>query len=223
MSANSLKFMGCKMKPFFRNFFKCTTTTAKQDPFVKYLIIGLGNIGAEYQNTRHNIGFDVLDRIAESEGCTFKSDQLGSIAEFKHKGRIIYLLKPSTYMNLSGKAVRFWVQKLKISEGHWLVITDEKQFDVGVFKLQKKGSDGGHNGLKSVQELMQTSTYPRLRIGIGNEFFPGQQVDYVLNKWLPDQWEVIKKVIDEMPKIVHSFVSVGLDRTMTQFNKKKRV
>ena len=214
--------MGWQMKQFIRTFFKCPTKITRQNPFVKYLIIGLGNIGAEYQNTRHNIGFDVLDGIADSEGCTFKPDHLGSIAEFRHKGRIIYLLKPSTYMNLSGKAVRYWVQKLKIAEDHWLIITDEKQFDVGAFKLQKKGSDGGHNGLKSVQELMQTSSYPRLRIGIGNEFFPGQQVDYVLSKWTPDQWEVIKGVIDEAPKIVLSFVSVGIDRTMTKFNKKKR-
>jgi PTH1 family peptidyl-tRNA hydrolase len=189
---------------------------------VKYLIIGLGNIGAEYQNTRHNIGFDALDKIAESEGCNFRSDQFGSLAEYKYKGRTIYLLKPSTYMNLSGKAVRYWVQKLKILEGNWLVVTDEKQFEVGVFKLQKKGSDGGHNGLKSVQELMQTSSYPRLRIGIGSEFFPGQQVDYVLSKWSPKQWEIIKTILDEVPKIVRSFVSIGIDRTMNQFNKKKK-
>ncbi|NND32230.1 MAG: aminoacyl-tRNA hydrolase [Saprospiraceae bacterium] len=189
---------------------------------MKYLIIGLGNIGAEYTGTRHNLGFEVIDKIAEQEGCTFKNEQLGAITQFKYRGRQVYLLKPSTYMNLSGKAVRFWVQKLKIADQHWLIITDEIQFELGKFKLLKKGSDGGHNGLKSVQELMGTQNYPRLRIGIGNDFYPGQQVDYVLSKWSEDQYEKVSMVILEAADLVRSFVAIGVDRTMNQFNKKKR-
>ncbi|MCB0669155.1 MAG: aminoacyl-tRNA hydrolase [Saprospiraceae bacterium] len=190
---------------------------------MKYLIIGLGNMGVEYERTRHNIGFDVLDEIARQENVQFKADQLGDIAMFRHRGRTVYLLKPSTYMNLSGKAVRYWVQKLKINQNHWLTVVDEFQFEMGVIKLQKKGSSGGHNGLKSVENLMQSSSYPRLRIGIGHNFYRGQQVDYVLGKWTDEEWMDMQSVIESACDAIRSFVAIGLDRTMNQFNKKNSV
>ena len=192
-----------------------------KDQSVKYLVIGLGNIGKEYERTRHNVGFDVLDRLADEEGVGFKNDQFGALAEFKHKGRTIYLLKPNTYMNLSGKAVRYWVQKLKINENNWLIVVDEFQFDIGVCKLFKKGNSGGHNGLKSVEDTMQTSNYPRLRIGIGHDFHRGQQVDYVLGNWTEEQWSEMQPVIKTACDAIRSFAAIGLDKTMNQFNQKK--
>ncbi len=208
-----------QMSGFLKRLFRIKSNTDKS--YVKYLIIGLGNIGEEYQNTRHNIGFDVLDRLANQQGCTFRSDMLGDVCSFKYRGRAVYLLKPSTYMNLSGKAVRYWTQKLKISPTNWLILVDEFQFDIGVFKLQKKGSPGGHNGLKSIQDLMQTSVYPRVRIGIGHDFHRGQQTDYVLGKWNEEQWNKILPVIDEVCDLVRSYVAIGLEKSMNQFNKKK--
>jgi peptidyl-tRNA hydrolase, PTH1 family len=209
------------IRSFFKHFFKKQQETPKEGQLVKYLIIGLGNIGAEYENMRHNIGFDVLDALARQEGCSFRSDQLGSIAEFRHKGRLIYLLKPSTYMNLSGKAVRHWISKLKIADHHWLVVVDELQFEIGVFKLLKKGSAGGHNGLKSIEDSMQTTNYPRLRIGIGRDFRPGQQVNYVLSRWTAEQWDQMQPVIQSACDLIRSFASVGLDQTMNLYNKRK--
>ena len=178
-------------------------------------------MGSEYYKTRHNIGFEVLDHLASKESCTFKDEQLGDLAQFKHKGRTIHLLKPSTFMNLSGKAVRYWVQKLNISPDNWLIIVDEFQFDIGDYKLQKKGSDGGHNGLKSIQQLMNGSSYPRLRVGIGHNFHRGQQIEYVLGKWKDDEWKEMQPSIDIACDIVRSFASIGLDKTMNAFNKKK--
>ena len=190
------------------------------DASMKYLIVGLGNMGSEYDRTRHNIGFDVLDILAAQEGAVFKHDVLGDLAQFKHKGRTVYLLKPSTYMNLSGKAVRHWVQKLKIASEHWVVVVDEFQFDIGDMKLQKKGGAGGHNGLKSVESMMQSSTYPRLRIGIGHDFHRGGQVDYVLGKWTDEQVTAITVMKEEACKVLKSFVAIGLDRAMTLHNRK---
>lgn len=190
------------------------------DASMKYLIVGLGNMGSEYDRTRHNIGFDVLDILAVQEGAIFKHEVLGDLAQFKYKGRTVYLLKPSTYMNLSGKAVRHWVQKLKIASEHWVVVVDEFQFDIGDVKLQKKGGPGGHNGLKSVESMMQSSTYPRLRIGIGHDFHRGGQVDYVLSKWTDEQATAIAAVKEEACKVLKSFVAIGLDRAMTFHNRK---
>ncbi len=187
---------------------------------MKFLIVGLGNMGAEYERTRHNIGFDVLDLLADQQDCSFESEVLGDLAQFKYKSRTVYLLKPSTYMNLSGKSVRYWVQKLKIASNHWMVVVDEFQFEVGEFKLQKKGSPGGHNGLKSVEAMMQSSTYPRLRIGIGHDFPKGHQVDYVLGRWSEPQLDSLSKVKTEVCKVILSFVSIGLDRAMTTHNVK---
>lgn len=218
---NQVQFKIWKMWRFLKNIFTRRNHNHEIDRTLKYLVIGLGNIGSEYQKTRHNIGFDVLDRLAEQEGIQFKNDQLGFIAEFRHRGRTIYLLKPNTYMNLSGKAVRYWVQKLKISADHWLVVVDEFQFDIGVLKLLRKGSSGGHNGLKSVEDIMQTSNYPRLRIGIGHDFYRGQQVDYVLGRWDDDQWIEMQPVIDQACDAIRSLAAIGLDKTMNQFNQKK--
>ncbi len=194
----------------------------EHDDTMKFLIIGLGNMGAEYDHTRHNVGFDVVDHLADQQGVTFDNETLGDLATFRYKGRHVYLLKPSTYMNLSGKAIRYWVQKLKIANGNWLVVVDEFQFDVGVMKLQKKGSSGGHNGLKSVENMMQSSTYPRLRIGIGHDFPRGRQVDYVLGNWTDEQKSHLGPIFDQASEVVLSFVSIGIDRAMSQHNKSRK-
>lgn len=209
------------MKSFFNWFRQQIKSTTEDDNIVKYLIIGLGNIGDEYEHTRHNIGFDVVDALAKTHGSSWKPGQYGFVAEFRHKGRSIHLLKPNTYMNLSGKAVRYWVQKLKIQPQNWLVVVDEIQFDVGVVKMHKKGSSGSHNGLKSIQDLMQTSQYARIRLGIGNDFFQGQQVEYVLGTWPDNDWKQMQAAIDTAVKMVHSYVSIGIDRAMSAHNMKK--
>ena len=190
------------------------------DASMKYLVVGLGNMGGEYENTRHNIGFDVVDALAQQLDCPFESEHLGDLAHGKYKGRHIYLLKPSTFMNLSGKAVRYWVQKLQIRPSQWLVVVDEIQFDLGTVRMQKKGSAGGHNGLQNIQNLMQTISYPRLRIGIGRNFGRGQQVDYVLGKWSSNESEKLDKILQRATEMVLAFASIGLDQTMAQFNKK---
>ncbi len=191
------------------------------DPDMKFLIVGLGNMGPDYEGTRHNVGFAVVDKLAEEEGVSWTHENLGDLGHFKTRGKHVYLLKPSTYMNLSGKAVRYWVQKLQIKSGHWLVVVDEFQFDVGTMKLLKKGSAGGHNGLQSIQDLMQTSQYPRLRVGIGHDFHRGQQVDYVLGKWSEEQLKLLPQILDQAVAVIRSFVVVGLDRSMNLHNKRK--
>ena len=193
----------------------------KIDPSMKYLIIGLGNMGSEYDDTRHNVGFRVVDAVAQKFEARFKHEHLGDLATFKNRGRQIYLLKPSTYMNLSGKAVRYWVQKLNIKPEQWLVVVDEIQFDLGTVRMHKKGNAGGHNGLQNIQDLMQTSVYPRLRIGIGRNFRTGGQVDYVLGKWNEEESEKLAAIVKRAVEMVVSFGAIGLDRTMAQFNKKK--
>lgn len=187
---------------------------------MKYLIVGLGNMGAEYDHTRHNIGFEVVDALAVAFDVSFKNDQLGDIAEFKYKGRTFVLLKPSTYMNRSGKAVRYWLQKKKITKQNLLVIVDDLNLDFGKQRLRGKGSDGGHNGLKDINQMLGNN-YARLRIGIGNEFSRGRQVDYVLGKWSSEEAEKLKEVIDYAVETVKSFGTIGLNFTMNQFNKKK--
>ena len=193
----------------------------KIDPLMKYLIVGLGNMGPDYEDTRHNVGFDVVDQLAASKDCVFKPEQLGDLTSFKYKGRIVYLLKPSTFMNLSGKAVRYWVNKLKIPDQNWLIVVDEFQFDLGEYKLQKKGSPGGHNGLKSIEDYMQTSTYPRLRIGIGHDFPKGGQVDYVLGRCTPSEHSLLQPVLKQANEVILSFVGIGLERSMSLHNRKK--
>ncbi len=187
------------------------------DPDMKYLVAGLGNIGSEYAGTRHNIGFDIVDHLAALKGATFKSDSQGSITTIKHKGRTIILLKPSTYMNLSGKAVRYWVQKEKIKPENLLVIVDDLNIAFGRMRLRGKGSDGGHNGIKDINQMIGKN-YARLRVGIGGDFSKGQQVDFVLGKWSDDEKDEVSKLIQKGGEIALSFASIGLAHTMSQFN-----
>lgn len=187
------------------------------DP-MKYLIAGLGNMGAEYDHTRHNIGFEVVDYLANEFNVSFKNDQLGDIAEFKHKGRTFVLLKPSTYMNRSGKAVRYWLQKKKIPQNNLLVIVDDLNLPFGTQRLRGKGSDGGHNGLKDINQMLGNNKYARLRIGIGDEFHQGQQVDYVLGKWSDKEDKELPDIIKYAAETCKSFGTIGLNFTMNQFN-----
>lgn len=190
---------------------------------MKFLIVGLGNMGADYDNTRHNIGFDVVDHLAKEFDVSFKHEQLGDVAEFKHKGRIFILLKPSTFMNLSGKAVRYWLQKKKVNKENLLVILDDLNLPFGTQRLRGKGSDGGHNGLKNIDQLNGGNNYARLRIGIGNNFNKGRQVNYVLGKWSVEEEKDLSVIIQSAADAVKSFGTIGLARTMNTFNTKDTV
>jgi PTH1 family peptidyl-tRNA hydrolase len=185
---------------------------------MKYLVVGLGNMGAEYADTRHNIGFNVLDAFAKASNTCFKTDRLGAVAEAKYKGRKLFLLKPSTYMNLSGKAVLCWLQKEKIPLERLLIITDDIALPYGTLRLKAKGSDGGHNGLKSVNQLLNTTQYPRLRFGVGSDFGTGRQVDYVLGKWNADEASKLDERLQKCTELIQSFVTIGIERTMNFFN-----
>ncbi len=185
---------------------------------MKYLIVGLGNIGAEYENTRHNAGFLVVDDLARRFEADFKTAQLGDVAEFKHKGRKIVLLKPATYMNRSGKAVRYWLQREKLGKERLLVILDDFNLPFGKLRLRGKGSDGGHNGLKDIDQMTGGNNYARLRFGIGNGFSKGQQVDYVLGEWSSDQVDALPELLKTAGDVVLSFATVGINHTMNQFN-----
>jgi len=187
---------------------------------MKYLIIGLGNPGAEHENTRHNIGFKVLDKIASLSNISFSTEKLADVAEVKFKGRSLVLVKPNTFMNLSGKAVAYWMKKSKINIENILVITDDISLPFGVLRLRKKGSDGGHNGLKDIQAVLSESNYPRLRFGVGNDFARGKKVDYVLGSFTSEDYETIDDRLDMSVKIIQSFTTAGIDRTMSDFNGK---
>ncbi|MDZ4680645.1 MAG: aminoacyl-tRNA hydrolase [Saprospiraceae bacterium] len=187
---------------------------------MKYLIAGLGNIGAKYENTRHNVGFQVLDALAKAAGISFKPDHLGAIAMLKHKGRTLILLKPSTYMNRSGKSVRYWLQKENIPKENLLVVLDDLNLPFGKQRLRPQGSDGGHNGLKDIDEITGGNNYARLRIGIGSDFSKGKQVDFVLGEWSSDEADELKTVLEYAGNTTKSFATIGLQLTMTQFNKK---
>lgn len=184
----------------------------------KYLIVGLGNPGYEYENTRHNTGFMVLDKMAESAGVSFEDKRYGYVAETSIKGRKVFLLKPTTYMNLSGNAVRYWLQKENIDQKRLLVVVDDLSIPLGDYRLKGNGSNGGHNGLGNIQQLIGQQ-YARLRMGIGNDFQRGQQVDWVLGKYTDEDMRTLQPSIDEAVKIIRSFVLAGLDITMNQFNK----
>lgn len=186
----------------------------------KFLIVGLGNIGAEYVNTRHNIGFKILDYFAHQENISFQTQKLGDIAEFKIKGRTILLLKPNTYMNLSGKAVKYWLEKENIAKENMLVITDDLNLSFGSIRIKAKGSDGGHNGLKNIQLLLNSTEYPRFRFGISDAFKKGKQVDYVLGEWSADEKESLKERLSVSSEIIKSFALAGLNNTMNLFNGK---
>ncbi|WP_119078682.1 aminoacyl-tRNA hydrolase [Chitinophaga alhagiae] len=186
---------------------------------MKYLIVGLGNIGAEYQHTRHNIGFDVADALARKHGVSFRSDRLADVAEIRWKGRVLVVIKPTTYMNLSGKAVKYWMDKEKIPVENVLVVLDELALPLEVLRLRPGGSDAGHNGLKSIQEAIATNQYPRLRFGIGNDYPKGRQVDYVLGKWNSREEPVVLQKTDKCVEIIESFATIGLERSMNNYNK----
>lgn len=184
----------------------------------KYLIVGLGNPGYEYENTRHNTGFMVLDKMAESVGVSFEDKRYGYVAETSIKGRKVFLLKPTTYMNLSGNAVRYWLQKENIDQKRLLVVVDDLSIPLGDYRLKGNGSNGGHNGLGNIQQLIGQQ-YARLRMGIGSGFQRGQQVDWVLGKYTDEDMRTLQPSIDEAVEIIRSFVLAGLDITMNQFNK----
>ncbi|MDP5027453.1 MAG: aminoacyl-tRNA hydrolase [Flavobacterium sp.] len=189
-------------------------------PMKKFLIVGLGNIGSEYANTRHNIGFKILDYIANQEGISFQTVKLGEVAELKIKGRTLLLLKPNTYMNLSGKAVKHWLEKENIEKENMLVITDDLNLAFGTIRIKTKGSDGGHNGLKNIQLLLNTTEYPRFRFGISDAFKKGQQVNYVLGEWDTEEKEKLKERLEISSEIVKSFALAGLNNTMNTYNGK---
>lgn len=186
----------------------------------KFLIVGLGNIGDEYSHTRHNIGFDVLDTIAKENNIKFTTNRLADVAEYKFKGKTLVLVKPSTYMNLSGKAVNYWLQAEKISVENMLVITDDLALPLGTLRMKGKGSDGGHNGLKNIQEVLNTQNYARLRFGVGNEYAKGKQVDFVLGKWNSEEIKVLEPRIKLALEMIQGFATIGLQRTMSAYNNK---
>ena len=192
----------------------------EQDPMKKFLIVGLGNPGPKYENTRHNIGFKILDYIAEKEEVSFSTEKLGDVATFKFKGRTFIMLKPSTYMNLSGKAVNYWLQKEKIELQNLLVITDDLNLAFGTIRLKTKGSDGGHNGLKDIQNTLNTTKYNRFRFGISDEFSKGQQVDYVLGEWGEEEQKELTERLKKSAELVKSFGTAGVSNTMNSFNGK---
>ena len=186
----------------------------------KYLIAGLGNIGAEYVNTRHNIGFKVLERLAQQEGLDFATAKLGSVAEYKLKGRTLILLKPNTYMNLSGKAIKYWLDKENIPLENLLAVTDDLNLPFGTIRIKGKGSDGGHNGLKSIQQVLNSADYARFRFGISDDFKKGQQVNYVLGEWDEEEKAKLPERLDMAAEAIKSFALAGLGNTMSSFNGK---
>lgn len=187
----------------------------------KYLIVGLGNIGDKYKNTRHNIGFKILDYLAENEDITFETQKLGDIAKFRHKGRSFILLKPSTYMNLSGKSVKYWMTKEKVQLENVLIICDDLNIPYGSLRLKPKGSAGGHNGLKDINNVLNTQQYARFRFGVGNSFSKGRQVDYVLGKWNKEELDTMNEKLEKISKTIKSFGLMGVDKTMNEFNRNK--
>lgn len=187
---------------------------------MKYLIIGLGNIGAEYQNTRHNIGFNILDALASASNISFEDRRYGMVTEYKFKGRTLVLLKPSTFMNRSGLAVSYWMKKHKIPLEKILVLVDDIALPLGSIRIRPKGGDGGHNGLANINQVLGASKYPRVRFGIGNDFHKGQQVNFVLGKWDKQEELELPQLIDHSIEIIKSFTTIGLELTMTRLNKK---
>lgn len=208
------------MLSFFGRILRKKKTAEKTDPMKKFLIAGLGNIGPKYENTRHNIGFKILDELAKEQEISFETQKLGDVATFRFKGRTFVLLKPSTYMNLSGKAVNYWMQKEKIAHENLLVVTDDLNLPFGTLRLKTKGSDGGHNGLKDIQNQLNTTKYNRFRFGISDEFSKGQQVDYVLGEWSPEEESKLPERLKTSAELIRSFGTAGISNTMNAFNGK---
>lgn len=187
---------------------------------MKYLIVGIGNKGEEYKETRHNVGFKVAEKIAESLEAPFKSTNFGWMAEGRYKGRKVFILKPDTYVNLSGNAVKYWMQKENIPLENILIITDDLALPFGSLRLKGKGSDAGHNGLKNIQQVLNTPNYARLRFGISADFEKGKQIDYVIGEWSDEEREKLPERIEKFSEAALSFVFAGLSNTMNSFNKK---
>ncbi len=185
---------------------------------MKYLIVGLGNIGPEYELTRHNIGFLVMDFLEEKFNTKFKSDRLAYTADFKYKGRSFYLIKPTTYMNLSGKAVNYWMKALKIPKENILVVTDDISLEFGQLRMRAKGSAAGHNGLKDIESTTGGNNFARLKFGVGSNFSKGRQVDYVLSNFAKDEFAVLATHIEKAAEMIIGFATIGISRTMSQFN-----
>lgn len=187
---------------------------------MKYLIAGLGNIGSEYEHTRHNVGFDIADALVAKHQGTFSSERYASIANIKVKNKQLLVIKPTTYMNLSGNALRYWMQKEGIEAPQVMVVVDELALPFGAIRIKGSGSDGGHNGLKNIQEVLQSQNYPRLRFGIGNQFAKGKQVNHVLGKWDAEELKSLKERIDWAVNATETFCLAGLNIAMNQFNGK---
>jgi len=187
---------------------------------MKYLIIGLGNVGNDYKLTRHNIGFEVVEKLAAEASAEWQLDKLAWRAEVSHRGRTLILLKPTTYMNLSGQALRYWLQKEGLELAQTITILDDLNLDLGRMRIRAKGSAGGHNGLKNIEELMQTAEYPRMRLGIGDKFKQGQQVDFVLGKFTEQERPLVDLVVAEAANAVKDFTFIGLERMMNIYNSK---
>ena len=204
---------------FLESFFKLNSTLLdEKDGMKKFLVVGLGNIGEEYAETRHNIGFKILDSLSTEEAFTFGTAKLGDVGTFKVKGRSIICLKPSTYMNRSGKAVKYWMEKENIPLENVLVITDDINLSFGTIRLKTKGSDGGHNGLKDVQQYLLTTNYNRLRFGVGSDFGKGKQIDYVLGEWNQEEKDALGERYERVNALIRSFVLSGVNRTMNEYN-----
>ena len=208
------------MIKWLKNIFSLKQKEDNTDYMNKFLIIGLGNIGAEYANTRHNIGFKILDYFAKKEAITFETVKLGALAELKFKGKTLLLLKPNTFMNLSGKSVKYWMDKEKIPFENILVIADDLNLSFGTIRIRTKGSDGGHNGLKNISLVLNTTNYPRFRFGISDEFKKGQQINYVLGNWDESEKTKLPERLEVACEIIKSFGTSGLENTMTAFNGK---
>jgi len=194
--------------------------SSEETTMKKFLIAGLGNIGPKYENTRHNIGFKILDYIAKDEDLTWETVKLGDITTHKKKGRTFIMLKPSTYMNLSGKAVKYWMDKEKIPVENLLVVTDDLNLPFGTFRIKPQGSSGGHNGLKDIQATLGNGKYPRFRFGISDEFSKGRQVDYVLGEWTAEEESLLIERLEKAKQAVESYGLAGVNNTMNAFNGK---
>ncbi len=205
---------------FKKLFSKEKIEETQEELMKKFLVVGLGNIGPKYHNTRHNIGFRILDSFVKEEDITFETKKLGDMTTYKYKGRTILLLKPSTYMNLSGKAVRYWLEKEKVPLENLLIITDDINLPYGSIRLKAKGSAGGHNGLKDIETQLNTSKYNRFRFGVGAEFGKGRQVDYVLGEWNESEEAAMPERIEKGISLIKSFATAGLANTMNTFNGK---
>lgn len=203
---------------FIKLLFKSKKETTTVSSMKKFLIVGLGNIGVKYENTRHNIGFQILNEIASKEEISFESKKLGSVSKFRFKGKTFVLLKPSTFMNLSGKSVKYWLTKEKIPLENLLVICDDLNLNFGAIRVKAKGSDGGHNGLKDINTILQTQQYARFRFGVGSEFSKGRQSDFVLGEWDLEESKLIPERLEVASKLIKSFGTAGLNNTMNTFN-----